>query len=299
MNHSQLGILPALPECDCQICRPEPVYDEIDRRCIDAILSKGWQTLLVGAECVIEGCCESDSGPDFAYTLGLGHHRGHPELFMSGLDLRLMSSVLNHLAEQVRAGHVFKHGDVVEGALAGVPVVLEQLADEHLEQTVPWSGWFHRRKPEALAVVWPTTTGVFSWQPGAPSQLDEMQPPYWRIPSPREGGVAVTPDWTFPIPAEQLVSSCTHVVVDGVPVLWAAHHDDGEQGDNWTFHCGASDHTIDTICAIHIAHLIRSAPSLREICGLELGCEAKRATPHVPFSSTVAVTRPGSEISTL
>ena len=90
-----------------------------------------------------------------------------------------MHRMLNGLAQRVMSGRSLTPGDVLEDVLAGVPVVLEEVREEALAETVAWSGWFHRRKPEALAIVWPTTSGLFPWQPGAPAILDTAQPPGW------------------------------------------------------------------------------------------------------------------------
>jgi len=278
-----MGPLPAVPGCDCQICRPEEWYDELDRQTIDAVLEHGWQVMLVAAAADCSDCDHDHSaddidgsGPPFAYTIGLQHRFGHPELLISGLDYGLMHDVLDGLARRVMAGRRLVPGDALEEVLPGAPVAVEQVADEGLREAVTWSGWFHRRKPEALAVVWPDRRGVFGWQPGAPAVLDELQPREWREPIVHTGGLATDPSWDFPVPADHLVVSCTHVLDDGKAVLWAARVWDELFGDEWSIHCGGLDHETDELRLVHISHLVRSAPSLRQIADLELGQEALR-----------------------
>lgn len=290
MRHNQsdvdnpwVGPDPAFPGCDCQICRPEKYYDKIDQNCLDTVLKHGWQVILVGVPCDHGGECDEGPSLPFAYTLGLGHRCGHPEFFMSGLEPRLMHAVLNRMAERVMAGNAYFHGDVVEGALGGVPVVLEKLAEDHIAEAIPWAGWFHRHKPEALSLVWPTTGGIFAWQPGAPVSLDQHQPPQWRVPSPRTDGIAPDPEWLFPITPEALVLSCTHVIEGGAPVLWAARKIDKEGEEDWTVHCGGVDHATNEVCASHFTHLVRSAPSLRMISDLPVNFEALRASVDDPW----------------
>ncbi|WP_418058793.1 DUF4262 domain-containing protein [Pimelobacter simplex] len=263
-----------MPDCDCHVCRPDASYDEWDRRVIDTVLEHGWQVLLIAGD---------DSGPAFAYTVGLGHRCGHPELLMSGLDHDLMHRSLNHLAQRIMDGRRLVPGDAIENVLGGVPVAVEQVADDALRETVSWSGWFHRRKPEALALVWPDTSGVFAWQPGAPSVLDERQPRAWRVPIVHAGGLAVAPPWDFPVPPDQLAFSCTHVVDDGDVVLWAARESDEVRGEDWSVHCGASGHETDDMRVVHLAHLVRSAPSLRELSNLGLDEDASRTGPDAPW----------------
>ena len=82
-----MGPLPAMPGCDCHVCRPDESYDDMDRRVIETVLEHGWQVILVAEEA---GCCHPDrqdddpaddhdaAGPGFAYTIGLRHRTGHP-----------------------------------------------------------------------------------------------------------------------------------------------------------------------------------------------------------------------------
>lgn len=282
-----MGPLPAMPGCDCHICRPDTSYDDLDRRTIDCVLEHGWQVILVAADA---GCCDPDhhghpehddggSGPAFAYTIGLGHRFGHPELFMSGLDHHLMHHVLNRLAHRVMGGRRLVPGDALEDVLAGVPVAIERVCDGALHETVPWSGWFHRRKPEALAIVWPDKRGVFAWQPGAPTTLDELQPSEWREPIEHTGGLSTDPEWRFPVPPDRTAFSCTHVVDDGEAVLWVARESDASRGEDWSIHCGAPGHGTDDLRVVHLAHLVRAAPSLRQISGLGIDQQASRPDP--------------------
>lgn len=275
-----MGLDPRIDGCDCHACRPETSYESWDRSTIDGVLQHGWQVVIVGSgdcTCCAEGdeAPHEETGPAFAYTVGLGHRAGHPELMMSGLDRGLMHRALNDLAERVMGGRRLSSGDVLEGVIGRVPVALAQMSRRGLEETVTWSGWFHRRPPEALVVVWPTTSAVFAWQPGAPAVLDELQPVGWREPIAPVGALAADPDWEFPVPPDTRVFSCRHVVDDGHPVLFAARESDPTRGEDWTVHCGAG-HDIDDAAMLHLAHLVRGAPSLRELATLPLDWEAER-----------------------
>ncbi|MBM6400363.1 DUF4262 domain-containing protein [Phycicoccus sonneratiae] len=288
-----MGPLPAAPGCDCHVCRPDDAYEAQDRHTIDTVLRHGWQVLLV-SDAV--GCDDphhddhtddgEDAGPPFAYTVGLGHRCGHPELLVSGLDPGLMHRMLNDVAQRVMRGRRLRPGDVLEDVLAGAPVVLTEVTDEALEETVLWSGWFHRRAPEALQLVWPTRTGLFAWQPGAPADLDELQPPAWREPMTLPAGLEQDPPWPFPVPPDRKAFSCTHVVDDGSAILWMARQADPERGEDWSLHCGASGHDTGEMRLVHLAHLVRAAPSLREIADLGLDCEAERATTDAEWVSS-------------
>ena len=187
---------------------------------------------------------------------------------MSGLDHRLMNHALNLVAQRIMDGLRLAPGDAIEDVLAGVPVAVERVSETGRQETVTWSGWFQRCKPEALALVWPDRRGVFAWQPGASQALDELQPRRWRVPLQHTGGLASDPSWDFPVPPDHRAFSCTHVVDDGAAVLWAARQSDGTRGEDWSVHCGAIGHPTDELRVVHLAHLVRSAPSLRQVSDL-------------------------------
>lgn len=285
-----MGLHPRADGCDCHACRPDPDYDDPrDRSTIETVLQHGWQVFVVGS-----GSCDcgqpdhhEDDGPAFAYTVGLGHRAGHPELVMSGLDPGLMHRALNRVAERVLAGRQFAAGDVLEDVLGRVPVVLAQASVDGLEQTVTWASWFQRRPVEALVVVWPSTSAVFAWQPGAPDELDERQPPSWREPLDLRGPIARDPEWAFPVPPDLRALTCTHVTDEGAPVLWVGRESDPSRGEDWSLHCGGKGHVDDAIVVAHLAHLVRGAPSVRELADLPLDWEA-----HRPDVDSEWVTRP-------
>lgn len=287
-----MGPLPASHGCDCHVCRPDAAYDEVDQHTIDTVLQHGWQVVSVAEGCECEhpehdpddptDADDHDEGPAFAYTLGLGHRVGHPELLVSGLPHELMGSALNNVARRVLAGRRLAPGDVLEDVLAGVPVVVEAASPEALHETVTWSGWFHRRPPEALVLVWPDRRGVFAWQPGGEPVLDALQPRAWRTPITHTGGVGQDPDWRFSAPPEHEALSCVHVVRHGAAVLHAAH-DEEEGEETWTFFCREPGHTVDELRRSHLAHLVRSAPSLRALGDLGRGMAAHRPDVDAPW----------------
>lgn len=276
--------------CDCHACRPDEHYDDLDRHIVDGVHRHGWSVMSVGGggpcDCADDGCVAVDDepGPAFAYTIGLAHSADHPELLMSGLDHGLMKRCLDDVAARVVAGRRFASGDLLEGVLAGVPVLLEQVSDHALHDTVIWSGWFHRRRPAALAVVWPDRRGVFAWQPGAPAVLDEEQPREWRVRSPRTGAAAVEPPWPFALPPEHEVVACTHVAERGDAVLrvWRGA-DGGRAADHWIFDCGDPDHQLDEMAPVHLAHLVRGAPGIRGVADLAPGSDARRTDADAPW----------------
>lgn len=198
---------------------------------------------------------------------------------MSGLRPALMHHALNELAGRVLVGQRLAPGDVLEGVIGGWPVVLEALGESGPRETVTWSAWFHRRRPEALAVVWPSSsTGLFDWQPGGSELVDAAQPREWREPVEHTGAAAPDPPWELPVPPDHLGFCCVHVLEEGAPVSDVARQSDGVQGEeDWTVLCEEEDHPADVVRVIHMAHLVRRAPSIRALAGLGLDEHAWRA----------------------
>lgn len=279
--HPGTGRSPRSEACDCHACRPSGPYDQADLASVETVVRHGWQVVIVGSgacECCDGAPAEADgdSGPAFAYTVGLGHRAGHPELLMSGLEPDLMHRALNGLARRVVEGRRLAPGDVVEGVLSAAPVALAPASAYALDEVVTWSGWFHRRPPEALVVVWPTTSGVFPWQPGAPAVLDELQPTDWRDAIALTGALEPDPAWDFPVPPDTRAFTCRHVLEEGSPLLFVARQRDTTRGEDWTLHCGAATHATEDAVVVHLSHIVRGAPSVRAVAHLPLDWEADR-----------------------
>jgi hypothetical protein len=278
---SWVGPLPARADCDCRICRPGELADDHEQRCVDVVLEHGWQVTLVGAG-------DGEDEPAFAYTVGLAHRQDHPELVVSGLSPELMHSVLNDVAARVVSGHRFPPGTGVEGALGKVPVLVEAVTEEGLEQSVTWSRWFHRAPTPAVQLVWPDTSGRFAWQREDPGVLEQLQPPGWHTPSDRSGAFAVAPDWPMPVPADTLAFVCTHVAEDGETVRFVAREPHEDRGEDWSAHCGVDEHETAQIVLLHLEHVLRSAPSVRLLADLGLGETAWREGPDQPWERAPA-----------
>ena len=58
----------------------------------------GWSLVGVHAD---------DSGPGFAYSIGMMHTLDHPEVIVFGLDLHLMFDLVKGMGRQVRGGRRF------------------------------------------------------------------------------------------------------------------------------------------------------------------------------------------------
>jgi Domain of unknown function (DUF4262) len=118
-----------------------------------------------------------EDGPAFAYTIGLYQSFEHPEILMIGLDLEVMSGILNTLGDDIKQGERYEAGqqysDVVETYLCSFQPIDEKFYGEYLGKAV----WFYKGKDfPALQCVYPDMAGRYMWEQDANPRLTEMQP---------------------------------------------------------------------------------------------------------------------------
>lgn len=275
----------ARPGCDCLLCRHDPDLSAADRKGVEDVREHRVHVVWVSdrADCDCGHEHEQTDEPDFAYTAGLWHHRGHPDLLISGIPrAEVMHSALNDLARRVvEEGERLEPGRTYEEVLGGVSVTVEEATGLGREQAA-WSSWFHRRDVPVLLVVWPDLDGVFAWQ-GADPVLDELQPPAWRVPGPRAGALAAQPSWPFPVPRDTLAIACRHVADGELPITWVQRDTDERRGEDWCLGCGA-EHETSELVTWHLHHAVARCPSLREVADLPLDHAAERADGVSPWT---------------
>ena len=184
--------------------------------------------------------------PPYAYTVGLWHSAGHPEVVLCGpADA---AARLEKVAAEVVGGRVL------------VPDQSEDdvLGDLAAERRPVLATWHHRLFPALLEFYrgQPVPVVQLAVAGGAdPLRLWDRCPP-----GPAPAG------WPFPDPPETVVLATTGVAFDGAPVTLVAHDEEGE----WQFlGPGADDFT-----PVHLAHLLRCHPGLAAVADLPAGWEA-------------------------
>lgn len=170
--------------CRCVLCHDygdRDQADSMDRTIIENIGRYGWHVVMVP---------EDEVGPGFAYTIGLAHSFGAPELAMFGLDIRLMHQILNLLGKEAADGAAFADGEERAGVAKQYPVVL-RTADLRWYRTFFGQAiGFYRRPPfPVLQVCWPDREGAFHWQDDAADHHRQSQPQLWIQPAKHPRGV--------------------------------------------------------------------------------------------------------------
>ncbi|WP_028050785.1 DUF4262 domain-containing protein [Cellulomonas sp. URHD0024] len=263
--------------CTCRVCDPSALENEHEEKVVHSVLEHYVHIIWVPAG-------EGPDEPTFAYTIGLWHQARHPELVMTGQRPELMHRSLNAAADRVRAGYRLTPGMSAEGVIGGFPVAVEELTRRTVEVTATYSSWFHRGPIDAVQLVWTDMDGIWPWQPGAHELTRERQPESWRIPSSRTGPLAPDPDWVMPVPADTMAFSCAHLE-DGATVAHVTRERDDRRGEDWQVLCDGEHSALpaEDIRLVHLSHLVRAAPSLRELSDLRLDERAERIHPWEPW----------------
>ncbi|MFG3092800.1 DUF4262 domain-containing protein [Streptomyces antibioticus] len=170
--------------CRCVLCHDYGDRGEADRAdltIIENVRRHGWHVVMVP---------EDEIGPGFAYTIGLAHTYGAPDLAMFGLDLQAMHHALNRLAEKPAAGSALadgqRHPEIVEGR----QVALRRVDLRWYRTFFGRAIGFYRRPPfPVLQVAWPDTADRFHWEEQAEDRHRDSQPQLWLPPNEHPVGI--------------------------------------------------------------------------------------------------------------
>ncbi len=114
-----------------------------------------------------------ETGCDWAYSIGLNHSFGHPELLLVGLEAPIAGALVEVLAGQVADGRRIAAGDEV--VLDGVLELRASAVDDLWCGMGDWftlgrevmSSW-GRRWPDTVQLIWSDAEGRFPERPGDP-----------------------------------------------------------------------------------------------------------------------------------
>jgi hypothetical protein len=147
------------------------VTDEAESFILDCVKDPGWAVQLIDAG-------DTTDEPAFAYTVGLFHNYKHSELIVFGLRPELMHSMLNIVAERIKAGRTFAPGDRLAEVIEGFEVTLRAvLLPKSFKEHVGYARWFYKGNAFPLfQVVWPDLHARFPGEPGTTGTFNRQQP---------------------------------------------------------------------------------------------------------------------------
>ncbi|MEI9401257.1 DUF4262 domain-containing protein [Mesorhizobium argentiipisi] len=127
--------------------------------------------------CHILYVLEEDEHPPFAYSVGIEHNFGVPELVVIGLKPELSLIIINEYCRRVRGGESFRVGERASGFLGGgFDCQFGAVHPDHYPEYFGWDIWFYDGPDfRILQLIFPTTSGVWPWDAEADDWLRKRQ----------------------------------------------------------------------------------------------------------------------------
>jgi len=148
-----------------------PDLSASDTKVLTDIQSHGWHVVKVFSR-------QNEKGPEWAFSVGLLHSFGHPEVIVFGLPLDICMRVVNAIGEQVRAGKRFTTDGEYDDILnAPYRCAFRPVEQKYYREYVGYAQWFYEDTPFPLAqCFWPDKAGRFPWDAACSHSIREAQP---------------------------------------------------------------------------------------------------------------------------
>ena len=146
---------------------PEPECDA-DRKVLADIRDVGWHLVHVP---------EVGRTPGWAFTIGLFHSFGHPEILVFGLPRSAMLTLLGRLASNVREGERYLPGTTSERVLEGYECSFRPVHPRWFSPLLGYASWFYGDDGFAcVQCLWPDRDGNLPDAPDFEPELRGTQP---------------------------------------------------------------------------------------------------------------------------
>lgn len=237
---------------------------KVQKKVASDIREYGWHVMKVFSP--------DDSGPPFAYTIGLEDTFDHPEVIIFGLnnDLDFMHHVLNDIGVRVKKGERFEHGAKKKNILPGYVCPFARLPKtafaDHLGQAIVWHG---SPKFRAVQCIWPDPQKRLPWDPKVILGILEREPVILRPDAgPRD------PAWPFALPHSQFAITSRQVATGKEPIRYVGRFADG----SYQFVCETTEDEED-IVRTTFGWLYDHDPSIKAAAKLKPGKAIHRTEP--------------------
>jgi hypothetical protein len=235
---------------------PEPEDDQ-DRKILGDIARVGWS--VIGIE-------ESDEGPGYAFSVGIFHTLGQPELVIMGLKFPTAGQLVNDIGDMMRNGQTFAPGNRSEEVAQGLAVEFVGVDPRFYREYFGYARWLNRGSGfPMLQCVWPDKKGIF---PGEPGYDDRFYQPQRVL-----GPTARFPHgWPFPDPTNVATFTTRYVAQEKQPIVAVYHDDEGA----WQFHSADGWKTEADRMVVGLETMLNLDPSLAALGNLPCGWRARR-----------------------
>ena len=119
-----------------------------------------------------------ETGPEWAFSVGIFHTLFHPEIILFGLDLKTCSDIINEIGAQVRNGKRFdRDGEFADIFADRCKCAFKPVASTHVATYMGFAQWFYQDDPfPLLQCFWPDKNGKFPWENDCDRYVAENQP---------------------------------------------------------------------------------------------------------------------------
>lgn len=145
-------------------------FSAADAKFLQIIEEFGWHVMRVAPD-------RGEEGDSFAYSTGLYHSFGHPEVILFNLSLSAMTTIVNTIGQNVKSGQKFAAGLSYGEILNNYECAFRTVDLSHYREYLGFSLWFYEgpRFP-SLQVFWPDKSHHFPWDPQCNQSVRESQP---------------------------------------------------------------------------------------------------------------------------
>lgn len=127
--------------------------------------------------CTVMHVMEEGEYPPFAYSIGITHETGSPEIVVIGLKQPMAHFIVNEYNRRIRSGERLEVGHFYSDFIEGFDVFLDEVPlstyDEYFGQALDFYGG---RSFKVVQIIYPTTKGIWPWSEDAPESFQLWQP---------------------------------------------------------------------------------------------------------------------------
>ena len=229
-------------------------YSDPEKKILDDVEQFGFHVAVISEDGYL---------PGFAYTIGLKKTYNHPEIIIFGLNNEMMHEILNGLGADIKSGKIFEPNKDYDNIISNYPIRLIEIKKEHYQDYFGYGGWFYDNKFDfpAYQLVWTDKDRKYPWE----KEFNEN----WKFKQPI---LDRNTDFKF-YEDRNLGVFTTQETLDGKPILWVYHNDDGD----WQFH-SEENPNLDNAKLVSLENIVKLDPTLNEIYYLNFGQSATRET---------------------
>ncbi|CDP89915.1 MULTISPECIES: DUF4262 domain-containing protein [Mycolicibacterium] len=145
---------------------------ERDSRIAADVTEYGWHVVGVGGN--------DETPADWAYSIGLGHTLGSPEICLFGLRIETMMTIVNVAGQAVRDGNPMEPAQLRDDILNDYPVAIRPVHPSWFQDFFGAGIDFYRtRELAVLQLFWPDAEGRFPWDDQVHEYCRSSQPLLW------------------------------------------------------------------------------------------------------------------------